>query len=83
MQTDFCIFCTALYVILPAWATFKVYANFEDIKKAEMRTTYGALYENLATKNGKIVLIQPIAFLARRLLLAFLVVVGSDLSYVL
>lgn len=67
---------------MPVYTTIKVFFNFDDLKKAEMRKKYGALYLDLATKRGKRVLIQPIAFLVRRLLLAGLVVLGNDLSYV-
>lgn len=46
-----------LYLFLPILATVKVLLNFNDLKNPEIRTQYGALYTNLATKHGKKVLI--------------------------
>jgi len=56
-----------------------VYGNyllrkFDQLAHANVRERHGAFYDELSLRNGKMVLLQPVWFLVRRLLLAIIVV---------
>ena len=46
-----------------------------------MKQKFGHLYENLNLKRGKMVILEPITFLLRRALLAYIVIYPIDLAF--
>lgn len=68
-----CISILAVYIMMPLVFFAKVLCNFKDNHKKEMKATYGALYRGKAIKRGRKVLLQPISYFLRRLLVVYLV----------
>lgn len=77
VQTWLAIAAFTIYVLIPLFTLVKLCRNFDQIKEKEFSAQFGALYDDLAVKNGKKVLLEPIAFLLRRVFLAFLIIYGT------
>lgn len=79
MQSWVSILVLVSYILIPAYTLIKLLYKFDELKvfSKDLFTSFGALYEGLAVKNGRKVLLEPIAFLTRRIFLAILVVFGS------
>jgi len=71
------LFFLCLIIGFPILLSVIMIKNFKIIAKKkdeELRLKVGAFYEDLSTRKGKLVLMQPMWFLARRLILAMIVV---------
>ena len=78
LQTISCIATMAIYILLPAYVYFKSMKEFKVLKSKEMKQSIGAFYEDKDIRRGKKVLLHPMSFLARRLVLVWLVVDGPQ-----
>ena len=69
----------ALYISIPVFSILRLLFTFEKAKvnNSIHFAKFGALYEGLAVKHGRIVMIEPIAFLARRIFLPMLIIFGT------
>ena len=52
--------------------------EFDSLSDKEMKQQLGAFYEGIDTKRSRKVLLQPLSFYFRRLVLAYLVVAGVE-----
>ena len=79
MQSWCAILVLVFYIIIPTYSLIKLLFKFDQLKvfSKDHFKRFGALYEGLAVKNGRKVMLEPIAFLIRRIFLAILVVFGS------
>jgi len=68
------IVVSLLLLAFPIYYAWFMTTNFESMTFWSMRQKYGAFYKDLELRHGKLVLMQPLWFLARRLLLAVMVV---------
>jgi len=68
------IVVTLLLLLYPAYFAWKLTKNFDSLDERRFKMQYGKFYEDLDLRNGKMVLLQPIWFLARRFLLSVMVV---------
>ena len=65
------------YIFIPLLAFFQLMRKFSLVNEKGFKKTYGALYENLDTRKGKKVLLEPFSFLFRRVFIAFIVIYGN------
>lgn len=70
------LMCGLLYIGVPLYSIYKVTVKFGSAQTEEMRNNFGSQYDKLDLEKGRIVLIQPVSFLVRRLLMVYLVVFG-------
>ena len=71
-----------LGVLIPAAIIFYLLVNFKNLEEPSIADKYGALYDELRLKTGKIVLLQPSFFLIRRFALAIAIcLVGKVLIW--
>jgi len=68
------IVVSLLLLAFPLYYAWLMTAKFDELTFKSMHKKHGAFYEELELRNGKLVLMQPAWFLARRLLLAVMVV---------
>lgn len=54
---------------------------FDKIREKDFAERFEALYSGLQHKNGRIVLLEPIAFLVRRLIIASLIIFGTKVFF--
>ena len=67
----------AAYILIPTFTLAKLLINFEQVRDRDFSAKFGAFYDGLSLKNGKKVLLEPVAFLARRIFLAFLIIYST------
>lgn len=77
-----CAVVLSLCILLPVIFINILRQNFADLKLPKMQGKYGALYEELNLKAGKVALLVPTFFLLRRMMLAIAIVtVGKVLIW--
>ena len=47
----------------------------------KFKVKFGTLYENLNLNQGRLVILEPVTFFARRLLLAYICMFSESLTY--
>ena len=52
--------------------------EFKDLHTKEAKKSFGAFYEGRAIKRGRKVLLHPLGFLLRRIILVYLVMAGPE-----
>ena len=52
--------------------------DFKVLNRKEAKKSFGAFYEDRAIKRGRKVLLHPLSFLLRRIVLVYLVVAGPE-----
>ena len=77
VQTVSTITTISIYTALPLLAFYKTMRHFKDLKSRGMKQAFGTLYQSLDISQGRRVLLHPLSFLIRRLVLAYLVVAGT------
>jgi hypothetical protein len=55
--------------------------NWKKLDTDVMKEKFGHLYENLNLKRGKLVILEPVTFLLRRALLAYIVIYPPKLVF--
>ena len=78
IQTIFTLAITTIYLAVPLYAYYKSMTGFEKLTDKEMKQQFGAFYEGINVNCGKKVLLQPLSFYMRRIVLALLIVVGRE-----
>ena len=81
--TSFVFMVIFLFVLLtfPLLVAACLCFRFHKLHKDEVRESIGPLYTNLNLERGKIIILQPVTFLLRRLLLAYIVVFPIPLIF--
>jgi len=74
MMSVFAILTTVFLTAFPAYLYWLLKTNFQSLELRSFKKKYSAFYEELELRNGEMVLLQPIWFLLRRLMLAVMVV---------
>ena len=78
VQTIFTVSTMTTYLAVSLYAYYRSMKDFESLSDREMKQQIGAFYEGIDVKRGKKVLLQPLSFYMRRIVLAYLVVAGFD-----
>lgn len=68
-----------LCLILPVVFTVILWLKFPYLQRPRIKTKYGALYEQLNLKRGRAVILQPLHYFLRRMLLAVVIVCQDHL----
>ena len=63
---------------IPLYAYYSSIREFESLDNKEMKQRFGAFYQGKAIRRGKKVLVYPLIFITRRLVLIYLVVAGPE-----
>ena len=81
MQTWLAIICLVAYITIPLFTMIVLLCYFDKIREKDFAERFEALYSGLQHKNGRIVLLEPIAFLVRRLIIASLIIFGTKVFF--
>ena len=66
------------YSYIPLKLLYNLAKNFKKTSDKEFTKQYGALYKDLKITNGRSVLLNPIVYFLRRVVICYLVVYGTD-----
>lgn len=77
VQSFYALGCFIAYIGIPLYCLVRVSYNFSLDYLNRFEGVFGQLYEGLILQKGRIVLLEPILFLIRRVFLAVMVIYGT------
>ena len=81
-MSNLSIFCLVALIAFPLGYGIFLTTQFENLTNASIKDKHAEFYTQLKLRNGRMVVLQPIWFLTRRLLLAIIVVfLGSTVIW--
>ena len=81
VQTFSAVVSALVYISIPIYCFARLHYYFEHIHERHVVQSIGSLYDGLAVERGRVVMLEPITFLLRRLVLAILVINGSEIFF--
>lgn len=81
VQSWSALICAIFYLVIPLYCFVRLFYNFDKAHEDDLAERIGFLYEGLAIKRGILVTLEPITFLLRRLVLAILVIYGTEIFF--